>query len=95
MYVVFFWGGPIYLLSWTPLIPPSIIRLFWGLYILLPNYGGEQVLYAFSEKHLTTFELRMRKHKIKAIQEILGCVLYATWWCISAGKTHTDLNSLN
>ena len=85
MYVVFFWGGPMYLLSWTPLVPPALVRLCWGLYILLPSYGGEQVLYAFFQKHITDLELKMRKHKTKLVREVLQRILHGACWCVQTG----------
>jgi hypothetical protein len=46
----------IWILDYVPLFPMSPIKLFFGLWILLPAYQGESVVYLALEAHLANFE---------------------------------------
>lgn len=84
----------VWILDYVPLFPMSPIKLFFGLWILLPAYQGESIVYMCLSDHLLTFEMKIAEIYSKIVSTIL---LYLISWISNVSakyKASVNLESL-
>lgn len=66
-----------WILNYVPLLPMSPVKLFLGLWVLMPAYSGETVVYLILTDHLANFEAQIAHYYSEAISRFLTTVI--TW----------------
>lgn len=69
-----------WLMDYIPLIPVAPFKLFFGLWILLPMFQGEAVVYMALSDHLQGFEVSVKAHWDdivgRLLIKVMGWTLY-------------------
>ena len=68
----------VWIFDYVPLLPMSPIKLFLGLWILLPAYQGESIVYLCVSEYLANFESKIAEGYSYVISKIL---LKMVVWC--------------
>jgi hypothetical protein len=84
----------VWLLAYVPLLPTSPIKLFFGLWVLLPQYQGESVVYLCLSDQLHSFEAKIEEVHSNAVSYIMLIVLQWTRDLVLRWKSNVNETTL-
>lgn len=64
-------GHLVWILDYVPFLPMSPVKLFVGLWVLLPAYSGESVVYLCLCEYLVNFEAKIAEYYSEVVSRFL------------------------